>query len=198
MPDITQIIEKRESRREASRRSPARKLALSCSGLLSLAIALFCLFAALEYTSLTRNLPSIETLPLLVDPPGGLYLQPTRFYDRSGEHLILELQNPAVKGAQYLYFPDAASAATTADARAYLPGEVISATIAASDPGFWSHPGFSLAGIPENAQITIAQRLVSALLLQENRTASGERYASGCWLPKSPSVMGARKSSNGI
>ena len=74
--------------------------------LFSLAIALFCLFLALEYTSLTRNLPPIETLPLLVDPPGGLYLQPTRFYDRSGEHLILELQNPAAKGAEYLYFPN--------------------------------------------------------------------------------------------
>ena len=44
---------------------------------------------------------------------------------------------------------------------------MISATIAASDPGFWSHPGFSLAGIPQNAHNTIAQRLVSTLLLQD-------------------------------
>ena len=167
MPAVTQIIEKRERRRAASRRNPAGKLALSCSGLLSLAIALLCLFLALEYTSLTRNLPSIETLPLLVDPPGGLYLQPTRFYDRSGEHLILELQNPAAKGAQYLYFPNPAAAAIPSDARSYLPGEVISATIAASDPGFWSHPGFSPAGISQNTHNTIAQRLVSDLLLPD-------------------------------
>ena len=167
MPAVTQVIEERERRRAVSRRAPARKLALGCSGLLSLAIALFCLLLALEYTSLTRNLPSIENLPLLVDPPGGLYLQPTRFYDRSGEHLILELQNPAAKGAQYLYFPNPAAAGTPLDARAYLPGQVISATVAASDPGFWSHPGFSLAGIPQNAHNTIAQRLVSALLLQD-------------------------------
>jgi membrane peptidoglycan carboxypeptidase len=167
MPAVTQIIEKRESLRTAARRSPARKLALSCSGLLSLAIALFCLFLALEYTALTRNLPPIETLPLLVAPPGGLYLQPTRFYDRSGEHLILELQNPAVKGAQYLYFPDPAATSAAQDARAYLPANVISATIAASDPGFWSHPGFSLTGIPQNTHTTIAQRLVSTLLLQD-------------------------------
>jgi membrane peptidoglycan carboxypeptidase len=166
MPDITQIIEKREGRRALAQRNSSRKLALGCSGLLSLSIALFCLFLALEYTSLTRNLPAIETLPLLVDTPGGLYLQPTRFYDRSGEHLILELQNPATKGAGYLYFPDPAAEAEP-DARAYLPGEVISATIAASDSGFWTHPGFSLIGIPQNAHNTIAQRLVSTLLLQD-------------------------------
>lgn len=167
MPAVTQIIEKRELRRTASQHSPARKLALGCSGLISLAIALFCLFLAVEYTSLTRNLPSVETLPLLVDPPGGLYLQPTRFYDRSGEHLILELQNPSAKGAQYLFFPDPAATSSPSDGRAYLPEDVISATIAASDPGFWSHPGFSLAGISQNTHNTIAQRLVSTLLLQD-------------------------------
>ncbi len=166
MPAVTQIIAKREGRRAVARRSPARKLAAGCGGLLSLAIALFCLLLALEYTSLTRDLPPIETLPQLVDPPGGLYLQPSRFYDRSGEHLILELQNPATKGAAYLYFPDPTADAEP-DARAYLPGEVISATIAASDPGFWSHPGFSMAGIPQNAHNTVAQRLVSAMLLQD-------------------------------
>lgn len=182
MPAVTQIIEKREGRRTRSRRSPANKLALNCSGLLSLVIALFCMFLALEYTALTRNLPSIETLPLLVDPPGGLYLQPTRFYDRSGEHLILELQNPAAKGAQYLSFPNQAAFANS-DGKTYLPGDVISATIAASDPGFWSHPGFSLTGILQNAHNTVAQRLVSTLLLQDEpeglRKALRERLLAG-------------------
>ena len=168
MPVVTQIIEKRERRRSVYRRNPARRFALSCSTLLSLAIALSCLYIALEYSALTRNLPSVETLPLLVEPPGGLYLQPTRFYDRTGEHVILEIQNPATKNAEYLYYPNPTAPGTEPDTKAYLPASVISTTIAAIDQGFWSHPGFLLAGIRKNEHYnTIAQRLVSALLLQD-------------------------------
>ncbi len=166
MPAVIQIIDQRERRRTASHRNPANRLALSCSSLLALAIALAFLLIALEYTNLTRDLPSVDTLPALVEPPDGLYLQPTRFYDRSGEHLILELQNPAAKAAQYLYYANQTPQDDQSATYANIPASVITTTVAAIDQGFWSHPGFLLAGIGENAHNTIAQRLVSALLLQ--------------------------------
>jgi peptidoglycan glycosyltransferase len=100
---------------------------------------------------ITRDLPDIGTLPGLLNPPDGLLLQPTRFYDRAGEHILLSLEHPAASQKQYLSFEQ-------------IPTSLISATIAALEPGFWQSPGFSLTGMNSGARPTIAQRLVSDLV----------------------------------
>ncbi len=48
-----------------------------------------------------------------------------------------------------------------------LPETVVNATLAASDPHFWQHSGFSLQGLSSGEQSTLAQRLVSDLLLED-------------------------------
>jgi membrane carboxypeptidase/penicillin-binding protein len=47
----------------------------------------------------------------------------------------------------------------------HLPEKLTEATVATTDPGFWSHLGFTPAGFIRRDQPTLAQRLVSDLLL---------------------------------
>lgn len=151
----------RQRRRSQTRKNPLPRLGLSCAGLLSVLLALVGVFSALAYSYVTQDLPSVETLPALLDPPDGLLLHPTRLYDRQGQVVILELQNPASKGRQYLYLePDPEAG------QARLPQVLISATLAASDPGFWRHPGFSWSSLVGRGQPSLAQRLASDLLLE--------------------------------
>lgn len=162
MPNVTRIVYKREKRREWARHNYLGWAGLSCSALLSLSAALGVVALVLTFNSLTQGLPSLESLPALLDPPVGLLLQPTRLYDRSGEHLLLTLQNPAAAGGQYLPVEHSGSHSPVVQSsqEPALPGILISATLANADPTFWSHPGFFLDG-----RSTLAQRLVSDLLL---------------------------------
>jgi len=114
------------------------------------------------YTDITAKLPSLASLPLLLDPTDGLLMQPTRFYDRTGEHVIHTLQNPAIKERKYLYVP---SQDVEFNEKIAFSDSLLVATIAISDPTFWSNAGYSLKGISEYQHNTIAQRLASELLL---------------------------------
>jgi len=176
MPTVTQILRFRRRRGQTARRSPTNIFGLKLSGLLSGAFALIlafaCLWIAFEYTRLTDNLPSIETLPAMIEPPGGIFTQPSRFYDRSGQHLIFTLQDTASNERTYLRFPEQAASQGAeieqqTNQELVLPTSVISATIAGMDPGFWSHPGFSLEGLQTGDHPTIAQRLAASLLLAD-------------------------------
>lgn len=186
MPAVTHITRMRQRRHLRIHRAPSRRLGRGCLVLalpVSLVLALASIVVALAYVSLTRGLPPVEALPAMLEPPDGLLLQPTRLYDRTGERVILTLENPAAPGRRYLRVRDEigqmppAPKDTTAETEgqtphdpteeAYFSDNLIKATIAASDPGFWRHGGFSLAGIRQGAHPTLAQRLVSDLLLQD-------------------------------
>ncbi|MBU0512619.1 MAG: penicillin-binding protein [Chloroflexi bacterium] len=162
MPTVPQILHFRQRRREKTQNTPASRAGLGCATLFSLCTAIAFIGLTLFYTALTRDLPSLETIPLLLEPPNGLLLHPTRFYDRSGEHVILSLQNPAVTERRYIPIDD--NLENTA-AGQHLSPELVTATIATSDPTFWSNPGFSMQGLRQMAHNTLAQRLVSDLLL---------------------------------
>jgi membrane peptidoglycan carboxypeptidase len=103
--------------------------------------------AAYVYSTLVVDLPSIESLPLLLDPHGTLRL-PTRIYDRSGEHLLISFENPAAAQGEYIFYE-------------LIPQEIIDATLSTSDPNFWTHPGFDT----HSGKDSLAVRLVSELLL---------------------------------
>lgn len=159
MPPVSQIVQMRHKRRERALRSPFRRVGPGCGAVLSLLAALVVVILAIAYASLTLELPSLESLPSLLEPPNGLLLQPSRLYDRSGEHVLFSLEHPAAVDRQYL------SLASTAGGSA--AGFLVSATIASADPGFWSHPGFSFTGIRPDRHPTVAQRLVFGLLLRD-------------------------------
>jgi len=123
----------------------------------SLLLGLAILLLGLTYAELTRDLPNVELIPTLLDPPHGLLLQPTRIYDRTGQHLLLSL---APNDAPRRYLP------LNPEAPFHLPEFLAKATLALADPAFWNHGGYLLSGWQRpDIHPTLAQRLVSDLLL---------------------------------
>jgi membrane peptidoglycan carboxypeptidase len=169
MPETTSLVRSRRARRLDQRRARESRLRMGGVGLgivISLALALLILLAALAYADLTSDLPNVEILPTLLNPPDGLLLQPTRVYDRSGQHLLLTFAN---NDAPRRYIP------LNAQAPQHLPDFLAKATVALADPNFWTHGGYLLTGLNEpESHPTIAQKLVSDLLLY-NETPSLRR-----------------------
>ena len=160
MTDITPLLRRRRDRRESARRSVearTRRFALGFGFVLSLFLALLILGTAFYYAELTRDLPSVRTLPGLLNPPDGLLLQPTRIYDRSGQH-ILKTFAPTESPRRYIPLDPSNPQ--------HLPDSLVQATLAMADPNFWEHSGYVLTGF-DNPDLhpTIAQQLVSDLLL---------------------------------
>src|SRR5574341_1251805 len=91
MPSTIPILRARRERRLARQRAhEARKrnVFLSVGMILSLLMAVLIITTAFTYVDLTRDLPSIQILPILLNPPDGLLLQPTRIYDRTGQQVL--------------------------------------------------------------------------------------------------------------
>ena len=160
MTDIIPILRRRRDRRESARRSVesrTRRFAIGFGFVFSILLALLILGAALLYAELTKNLPSIESLPGLLNPPDGLLLQPTRVYDRTGQH-SLKTFAPAESPRRYIPIDP--------QNPQHLPDSLVQATIAMADPTFWEHFGYAVTGLVNPAtHPTIAQVLVSDLLL---------------------------------
>jgi membrane peptidoglycan carboxypeptidase len=158
MTDIQPTIRmRRRKRMQATHRSA--KVGLGLSVMVSLITAITILSLTLGYAYLTRELPSPDILPALLDSPNGKFLEPTRIYDRSGTHLLRTLEHPDGTQKQYLSIDD--------DQGTSLPEWLINATIVASDQNFWSHPGYVITGLREGSHPTIAQRLVVDFMVTE-------------------------------
>ena len=160
MSAVRTILRRRRDRRESSRRSVearTRYVALGFGFVLSSLLALLILGAAFYYAELTRDLPSIQALPGFLNPPDGLLLQPTRVYDRTGQH-VLKIFAPTESPRRYIPIDP--------QNPQHLPDSLVQATLAMADPTFWEHSGYALGGL-DNPDLhpTIAQRLVSDLLL---------------------------------
>lgn len=160
MPSTLPILRARRERRLAKQHasdSRKRSLFVSAGMILSLVIAALIIVTAFAYVSLTRDLPSIQTLPILLNPPNGLLLQPTKIYDRTREHILFTFA-PDDSPRRYIPLSDTNPQ--------HLPQSLADAVIATSDPNFYDHSGYSLNSIT-NYQLhnTLAQKLVSDLLL---------------------------------
>ncbi len=160
MPDTLTLIRRRRDRRERTRRSGEQRLQRVVMGagfVFGALLSLLLIGAALAYAEVTRDLPPVEQLPILLNPPDGLLLQPTELYDRTGEHLLATLA-PSSGPRRYLPLDP--------QNPQHLSEALVKTTLAAADPDFWSHPGYSLQGLdrPESHP-TLAQRLAAGLLL---------------------------------
>ncbi|NWG05891.1 MAG: transglycosylase domain-containing protein [Chloroflexi bacterium] len=160
MPSTIPILRARRERRLAKRHKDearTRSLLLSAGMLLSLLTAALLLAAALFYAELTRGLPSPQLLPILLTPPDGLLLQPTRITDRTGENVIYTFA-PSDSPRRYIPLGETNPQ--------HLPSFLADAVIARYDPNFWKHAGYNLISITNyQSHDTLAQRLVSDLLL---------------------------------
>ncbi len=91
---ILTIIRQRRHRRSQIRSSAqqrSQRLALGFGFAISAALVLAVLAAVLAYAGLTSGLPPVEELSILLNPNDGQLLQPTRLYDRTGQHLLAVL-----------------------------------------------------------------------------------------------------------
>src|SRR6185295_10086834 len=91
MQELTPILRARRERRLAKQRDRSargRGVLLTIGMVFSLVLAALIIITAVVYAYFTRDLPSVEILPRLLNPPDGLLLQPTRIYDRSGLQVL--------------------------------------------------------------------------------------------------------------
>ncbi len=160
MPDVSKIIRIRQQQRTRQQRSPWLKLGLASGVVVSLLMVTLSLIGGRWYIELTRDLPSVETLASLLEPPKRPLFQSTRLYDRTAEHIILTLENPAAANKQYLYVGKSGQAGLD-----QVSQDLVDATIIELDPQFWHNPGYSLDGIYEGTHPTLAQWLISDLVL---------------------------------
>jgi len=152
---------RRERRLDKQRKSSsrARGALLGFGMVFSLVLAALILLGAFAYADVTRDLPSVEILPRLLNPPDGLLLQPTRIYDRTGEHPLFRFSS-APEDAPRRYIP------INEQNPQHIPTNLVNAALAVADPRFWSHAGYTLQGITDpDSHPTIAQKLVSDLIL---------------------------------
>ena len=159
MPSTLPTLRARRERRLAKQRASSnrtRGALLSLGMILSILLAALIILGAFAYADITRDLPSVETLPRLLNPPDGLLLQPTRMYDRSGLQL-LHVFSPTNTTRRYIPINE--------QNPQHIPENLINAVIAVADPLFWSHSGYAIQDYnnPISHQ-TIAQKLVSELI----------------------------------
>jgi len=160
MRNILPILDAhRKKRRALARASSARRRSalLSAGMVLSILLGALIFTSALVYANLTRDLPSIEILPRLLNPPDGLLLQPTQIYDRTGLHLLYTF---APNETPRRYIP------LSGQNPQHLPKALADAVVAMADPQFWKHSGYYINGLDRpDLHPTIAQRLAADLLL---------------------------------
>ena len=179
MSSVLHILRSRKEYRTSAYNRLARWLGLSFAVLFTLTLSLGLIGVPLIYSNITRDLPSLEIVPLMLEPPNGLLLQPTQILDRSGKHVLQDVQNPALDERRYLPL----STETAPEAKEFIAPAMADATIAVLDPTFWHNPGFTLKGLLSDEAHTLAQGLASDLLLAEEppglRRAIRERILAG-------------------
>ena len=151
MSSTIPILRARRERRLARQRvseSRTRSTLLTVGMILSLVVAALIIFTAFAYVNLTHDLPSAQLLPVLLNPPDGLLLQPTRIYDRTGQNILFTF---APDDSQRRYLP---LSETTPQ---HLPEVLGDAVVARIDPYFWEHSGYDLLTITNYESPTKAQ-----------------------------------------
>ena len=159
--ELYSLVNRRRLRRTAQTERALRRSVRATQGLLAvlfLAFAVGVTAAGVWYSNLTADLPSLDQLPALFDPSGGIFFQPTRLYDRTGERLLLTLENPGIP-RRYLRVDPAVDD--------HFSPELLRATVTLIDPGFWNHPGFDAGRLYDPQPVTIAERLVFDLYLSQ-------------------------------
>jgi membrane peptidoglycan carboxypeptidase len=125
---------------------------------LLLALAVGLVGGSVWFAGIASDLPSLAAMPDFFDPGHGLFYQPTRLYDRSGQHLLLTLENPGIPRRYLKVDP--------AQADHFSP-DLVRVTIALLDPSFWSNPGFLASRWNDPQPQTLAERLVMDLFLSQ-------------------------------
>ncbi|MHB1118522.1 MAG: transglycosylase domain-containing protein [Bellilinea sp.] len=155
----TQLVRRhhrRRSERQEHKSRPFKQAGLGLAGLLVVVFSL--LTAGLGYAAytLTSGLPDVAQIPAMLDAQNGTLLQPTRLYDRTGTTLLAALENP---GMERRFLPLEAAQANA------LSPELAQAAVMFFQPDYWEAPYLDMGSLTADRPATIAERLVSNILL---------------------------------
>jgi membrane peptidoglycan carboxypeptidase len=160
MHNITPILRARRERRQARRQKSEARLSVtgwSVGFVVSILLAILIFTTAFAYADLTRDLPTVEILPLLLNPPDGALLEPTRIFDRTSTHVLYTF---APNDLPRRYIP------LGEQNPQHIPEPLSQAVVAMADANFWRHSGYAIDGWDNpGLHPTIAQKLVYDLLL---------------------------------
>lgn len=162
MSGVSRIIQSRQRRNSNASRSFTRRLSrvsIAFLVLLALSFSTSILYFSFFYSGLLDELPASEIfIPSLTQRENQQY-NPTRIYDRTGQHLIAVLENPNTRGQKYHYLDQEESP--------NLPQALILATISTVEPNYWINPGLSLESISNTNRPTVAQKIIRLFELPE-------------------------------
>jgi membrane peptidoglycan carboxypeptidase len=166
MLHLTNINAFRQRRRRKEWQDPAPKIAVISAGIASIFLVVLIFALALAYSFITSDLPSVDELVQLFEPPDGLLLQPTKVYDRTGQHLLATLENPLAHQHEYLFLDSLFyNGENQNQDKKIFSNLLVLSTIALTDPAFLEHDGYTIQGILNPNKLTITQKLISELLL---------------------------------
>lgn len=161
------IIRARETRRSRASHNPMIYLGWGIALLISLGAVVLVFTFTIGYLHLVRDLPSIDLLPLLLEGEQAQLREPTRLFDRTGEEVLLTLQDPNAVEGDYLLLEN-------------FPAVLITTTLVTTDPDFWLHSGYRLSSFGStDDSLTLAQRLVTDLLLWDEDSSPRRELRAG-------------------
>ena len=158
--DLNLLIQRRRRQASARRKSAEKRfsrITLGLGAVAGLLAAAAIIWGGISYAQLTTDLPSLSMLPELLNRQNGLLQQPTQIYDRSGENLLLTLENPGIPRSSLSIDPQ------QDDSFAPI---FIQTTISLNDPRFWQHAGFQWHNLTHPQPQTLAEQLVHDLMLE--------------------------------
>ncbi len=129
MPQVVDVLRLRRNRATKTTGGlGARPIFFVLLAALSLIIMLALLLFASLHAEVTSDLPEVTSIESQFGDVGHEYYAPVRFFDRSGEILLFEAQNPAAQGVRWLYIQD--------EGLIDLQQQTLLAFLAAVDPDF--------------------------------------------------------------
>jgi membrane peptidoglycan carboxypeptidase len=134
----------------------SRRFGIGALAILIILLSGGLLVAGLFYARVTANLPTLDVLPVLLNPVDGELLQPTTITDRSGETVLSTLDNPGIERAYLAVNPEKPD---------HFSPQLVRAVVSKLDPTFWENPGYTLKDWQNPEPATVAERLASELLL---------------------------------
>jgi len=158
MSRIPHIIRSREKRRKSGRGTALGRTGFGLALTISLILVALIGAVVFLYVRVSKDLPPTEELTALLDPERGLLLEPTRIYARDGETVLWTIENPHLDEREYAVL-DLSQNALRSD----IPPQVVKATLAVTDPAYFSGSGFNLYRWREGD--SISRLVVSDLLL---------------------------------
>jgi len=163
------LVKNRQLRRTARRTRLLNGARRSLWGLLAAGLSLLgmaVLGLSFFYAQLSASLPSVYALESLLDPNDGALTRPTRLYDRTGQVVLLTLENPGIT-RRYLYL-------NPAHGEAFSP-LLVEGVVALFDPLFWQRSGVRWDHLDDPRPVTLAERLAEDWLMPPDEPPGWQR-----------------------